>query len=192
MPSEVICLTVLPDSDLPKTMLGQLFTTYFLEEGISHTDAWQESLSQPNDLDSFRAQALALLDKATNFHKINEASTEQELIRPLFKLLGWNDFLPQQGSDHNEDIPDYLLFGDAESKVRAVIKPAAARYTDALAVAESKRFGLPLLDARDGNQSSSPHRQLQRYLSTADIISDGRIRWGILTNGRLWRLFCRR
>ena len=126
-------------------MPGQLFTSYFLEEGILHTGAWQES--QNSDLDSFRAEALALLEKAANFHSINEATTEQELIRPMFELLGWSDYLPQQGSDHNEEIPDHLLFGDTESKNRASAKPAPQRYPDALAVAESKRFGLPL-DAR--------------------------------------------
>ena len=170
-------------------MPGQLFTNYFLEEGILHTHAWQESLSQPADFDSFRAKAHALIENAANFHKINEASTEQELIRPLFELLGWADYLPQQGSDHNEDIPDHLLFGDAESKDLAAAKPAPKRYAEALAVAESKRFGLPL-DARD--KTSSPHGQILRYLATADINSDGRIRWGILTNGRIWRLYDRR
>ena len=170
-------------------MPGQLFTNYFLEEGILHTDAWQESLAQPSDFDSFRAQALALLQNASNFHTINEASTEQELIRPLFELLGWVDYLPQQGSDHNEDIPDHLLFGDAESKDRAFAKPIPNRYPDALVVAESKRFNRPL-DAR--GKTSSPHGQILRYLATADINSDGRIRWGILTNGRVWRLYDRR
>ena len=173
-------------------MPGQLFTNYFLEDGILRTAAWQESLSQPADFDSFRAQALALLENAANFHTINEASTEQELIRPLFELLGWADYLPQQGSDHNEDIPDHLLFGDAESKDRAAAKPIPQRYPDALVVAESKRFGLAL-DARDNHgQTSSPHNQLLRYLATADINSDGHIRWGILTNGRVWRLYDRR
>ena len=170
-------------------MPGQLFTNYFLEEGILHTHAWQESLSQLPYFDSFRAQALALLQKAANFHNINEASTEQELIRPLFELLGWVDYLPQQGSDHNEDIPDHLLFGDAESKDRAFAKPSPNRYPDALVVAESKRFNRPL-DAR--GKTSSPHGQILRYLATADINSDGRIRWGILTNGRVWRLYDRR
>ena len=175
-------------------MPGQLFTNYFLEEGILHTTAWQESLSQPADFDSFRAQAHALLENAATFHTINEASTEQELIRPLFDLLGWADYLPQQGSDRNEDIPDHLLFGDAGSKTRAAAKPGPNRYPDALAVSESKRFGLPL-DARDRDDrgpTSSPHAQLLRYLATADINSDGRIRWGILTNGRIWRLYDRR
>ena len=172
-------------------MPGQLFTNYFLEEGILRTGAWQESLSQPADLEAFCAQAHALLENAAAFHTINEAATEQELIRPLFDLLGWADYLPQQGSDRNEDIPDHLLFGDAASKSRAAAKPAPERYPDALAVAESKRFGLAL-DAREAKQTGSPHGQILRYLATADINSDGRIRWGILTNGRVWRLYDRR
>ena len=56
---------------------------------------------------------------------------------------------------------------------------------------ESKRFGLPL-DARDADgrgRSRTPHGQILRYLSTADVESDSRIRWGILTNGGVWRLY---
>ena len=67
--------------------------------------------------------------------------------------------------------------------------PGPNRYPDALVVAESKRFNRPL-DAR--GKTSSPHGQILRYLATADINSDGRIRWGILTNGRVWRLYDRR
>ena len=175
-------------------MPGQLFTNYFLEEGILRTPAWQESLSQPADFESFRAHAHALLKNAATFHTINEAATEQELIRPLFDLLGWADYLPQQGSDRNEDIPDHLLFADAASKARAAAKPGPNRYPDALAVSESKRFGLSLddRDRDDRGPTSSPHAQLLRYLAAADISSDGRIRWGILTNGRVWRLYDRR
>ena len=162
-------------------MPGHLFTNYFLEEGILHTAAWQESLSQPADFDAFRAQAHALLENAATFHTINEASTEQELIRPLFELLGWADYLPQQGSDRNEDIPDHLLFANTASKARAVAKPGPNRYPDALAVSESKRFNLPLdaHDRDDRGPTTSPHAQLLRYLATADINSDGRIRLDI-------------
>ena len=58
-------------------------------------------------------------------------------------------------------------------------------------VEESKRFGLAL-DARDENDkavSGTPHGQILRYLSTAEIESGGGIRWGILTNGGVWRLY---
>ena len=56
---------------------------------------------------------------------------------------------------------------------------------------ESKRFGRAL-DARDQHgqtKAGTPHGQILRYLSTAEIVSDNRIRWGILTNGGVWRLY---
>ena len=174
-------------------MPGQLFTQYFLTEGIRHTAAWHESVTGQQDFDAYRTALSDLLNKVAAYQNPNEAVTEQDLIRPQLDLLGWNDYLPQQGSDRNEDIPDHLLFADADSKSRAAAKLATQRYPDALAVAESKRFGLPL-DARDHDdrgRASSPHAQLLRYLATADISSDGRIRWGILTNGSIWRLYDR-
>ena len=176
-------------------MPGQLFTQYFLTEGIRHTAAWHESVTGQQEFDAFRAALSDLLNKVAAYRNPNEAVTEQDLIRPLLHLLGWTDYLPQQGSDRNEDIPDHLLFADADSKSRAAAaKLATQRYPDALAVAESKRFRLPL-DARDHDdrgRASSPHAQLLRYLATADISSDNRIRWGILTNGSIWRLYDRR
>ena len=106
--------------------------------------------------------------------------------------MGWADYLPQQGTTRNEDIPDYLLFTDAASKERAAGRTIPEeRFRDAIVVEESKRFGLSL-DARDrdaGRQSKTPHGQILRYLSTADIESESRIRWGFLTNGGLWRLY---
>ena len=48
------------------------------------------------------------------------------------------------------------------------------------------------LDTRDAGgtaRSGTPHGQIRRYLSTADAVTDGRLRWGILTNGSVWRLY---
>ena len=122
----------------------------------------------------------------------NEAVTEQELIRPVLELLGWADYLPQQGAARNEDIPDLLLFPDADSKERAVARGSAEeRYRDATVVEESKRFGLPLdaHDTTEGRRSRTPHGQILRYLSTAEIESESQIRWGLLTSGDVWRLY---
>ena len=65
------------------------------------------------------------------------------------------------------------------------------RYADALLVEESKRYGLPLdsRDKADKVQASSPHGQILRYLTTTGFTTDDRIRWGILTNGALGRLY---
>ena len=161
----MICLTVLPERDLSKTVLGQLFASCFLEEGSLHTNDWQESLSQPNDIHTFLDRALTLFYSVANFHSISEAFAEQELIGPILRLLGWDLYLPQQGIDHNRDIFSHLLFGDADYQDNAVIRPQGARYPDDLAFAENRRFGLTL-DAREEKQTGSPPRPdppLPRY-----------------------------
>ena len=173
-------------------MSGRLFTDYFLTDGIKDTDEWKSSVEDVEAFATFRDGVGQRYDALCSSGDPNEAVTEQELIRPVLELLGWTHYLPQQGSALNEDIPDHLLFADADSKQRATTENNAGdRFRNAAAVQESKRFGLSL-DVRDKGekvQSRTPHGQIRRYLSTADIASEGRIRWGILTNGRIWRLY---
>ena len=173
-------------------MPGNLFTEYFLTDGIKETAEWRDLVSSSPRFYSFRDEVRRRYDAIVRSDSPNEAVTEQEIIRPVLEALGWADYLPQQGSSGNEDIPDQLLFSDAESKERASAKGSAReRYRDALVVEESKRLGRSL-DARDPAEddgSSTPHGQILRYLTTADVESDGRIRWGILTNGGVWRLY---
>ena len=172
-------------------MPGQLFTHYFLTDGIRETAEWKASAADPEALVSFRENVGRYYEALRRSRDPNEAVTEQDLIRPALELLEWNDYLPQQGAARNEDIPDHLLFADAASKAQATARARSQdRYLDALAIQESKRFGLPL-ENRDGSDrmQRTPHGQIGRYLRTAESVTDGRIRWGILTNGAVWRLY---
>ena len=173
-------------------MTGQLFTHYFLTDGIKATPEWQASAADPQAFAAFRQSVLQRYEALARAAEPNEAVTEQDLIRPVLELLGWADYLPQQRTAGNEDIPDHLLFADAGSKERASAeRNAGARARYALALEESKRFGLSL-DERDreaGFHARSPHSQILRYLATAEIESESRLRWGVLTNGRVWRLY---
>ena len=167
-------------------MPGHLFTEYFLTDGIRQTP---ERQSQRPAFNTFRNEARRLFQAFPGASNPNETQTEQDLIRPLLELLGWTDDLPQQTSSGGEDIPDLLLFPDPQAKARAGSQ--ASPYLQALAVAELKRFRRPL-DARGqgkGTQASSPHAQILRYLATAESVTDGHLRWGILTNGAVWRLY---
>ena len=173
-------------------MPGQLFTHYFLTDGIKATAEWKASVAKPEAFAAFRDGVRQRYDALSRSADPNEAATEQDLIRPVLDLLGWADYLPQQGSIRNEDIPDHLLFADAAAKQRAAAKRKPRdRYLDALVVEESKRFGRAL-DNRDKDgetMAGTPHGQILRYLSTAESASENRIRWGILTNGGVWRLY---
>ena len=173
-------------------MPGHLFTEYFLTEGIRATSEWRESVASADAFVTFRDGVRERYEALSGSANPNEAVTEQELIRPVLELLGWADYLPQQATRLHEDVPDHLLFQDADSKARAAAKGRQEdRFSDALVVQESKRFGLPL-DARDtdGRRGSrTPHGQILRYLSTAERDTDGDLHWGFLTNGGVWRLY---
>ena len=170
-------------------MPGQLLTHYFLTDGIKATPEWKDLAPA---IATFREKALSTYENFKEYRAPNESVTEQDLVRPILETLGWHDYLPQQGTQRNEDIPDHLLFSDAESKARAVKRNnSQERFLDTLLIEESKRFRFPL-DSRDQSdkvQTGTPHGQILRYLSTADTATDGRIRWGILTNGCVWRLY---
>ena len=173
-------------------MAGQLFTYYFLTEGIQATSEWRASTARPEAFAGFRSDLLDRYQALSGFQDPNEAVTEQELIRPVLELLGWTDYLPQQGIARNEDIPDLLLFSDTQSKGQAAARAKPdERYLDASVIEESKRLDIPLdiRDQSDTAKAGTPHGQILRYLSTADSVADGRIRWGILTSGRVWRLY---
>ena len=143
-------------------MPGRLFTDYFLTEGITTTARWFES----GALDDFRRTAAEAYERLDSHDRPNEAVTEQELIMPVLELLGWTDHLPQQGTARGEDIPDNLLFTDAEAKNRAAAGPPAERYRHAAAVQESKRFDLPL-DA-SGRDPPAAHQEAQRQHALRD------------------------
>ena len=173
-------------------MQGQLFTHYFLTDGIRTTTEWKASVADAQEFASFRKGISEAFGSFAGYSDPNEAFTEQDLIRPILELLGWTAYMPQQGSARNEDIPDHLLFEDEWAKARAASrKKPADRFQDALLIEESKRYGLPLdyRDKEDKVQTNSPHGQILRYLSTAGYTTDDRIRWGILTNGAAWRLY---
>ena len=173
-------------------MPGQLFAQYFLTDGIRHTPEWRASVERPQAFTAFASAVAKRFEAFSHYDSPNESVTEQDLIRPVLGMLGWVHSLPQQGAARNEDIPDHLLFADAESKARAAGRnDSEERYRDALLIEESKRFGLPL-DTREATgkaRAGTPHGQIRRYLSTADSVTDGRLRWGILTNGGVWRLY---
>ena len=88
-------------------------------------------------------------------------------------------------------MPDGLLFESAEMKARANGFPEEwKRYEFGRAIVESKRWARPL-DRRSGRrgEETAPSTQILRYLRRIDDITDGTLRWGILTNGSKWRLY---
>lgn len=174
-------------------MQGQLFSHDFLLRGILETPPCQSL-----DASAFAAFEVALCDIFAGLDagsRINEAQTEALVINKVLAALGWeDDFLPQVNlsGKRREDVPDCLLFADSSKKIAALAEHKdERRYRHGLAILEAKRWLRPLDrgDASEATDPDAPSSQMLRYLSRADVVSDRAVKWGMLTNGNVWRLY---
>lgn len=170
---------------------GSLFTSDFLTETVRDMTEWRDV--DGARLDAFEARLKECFAGFPIDQTPNESQTEDDLIWPVLEALGWTDSLRQQNLSPKgrEDVPDGLLFEDADTKTKANGHPEEwKRYEFGRAVVESKRWGRPL-DRRSGKrgEETAPSTQMLRYLRRIDDVTSGALRWGILTNGSKWRLY---
>ena len=174
-------------------MQGQLFSQDFLQRGIAETPPYQALGSAV--LARFQSALRAIYAPLRADANLNEANTEQLIIEPVLVELGWGaDYLAQTklSSKRREDVPDFLLFADAKAVQTARDEPREdRRYRHGLAILEAKRWMRPLDrgDAAEATDPGAPSSQMLRYLSRADVASDRAVKWGLLTNGAVWRLY---
>ena len=159
----------------------KLFSDHFLRERLP---AWPEfAAADPASL----LQDLAdLWDRErSGLATANEAQTEERFIKPVLTRLGFA-FTVQAGiaSAGGHRQPDYALFVDDAERATADTREGTDRYRRAVAVCDAKRFDRPLDRRRvRGALSEDPVAQIIHYIAIT------RRRWGVLTNGRLWRLY---
>ena len=167
---------------------GSLFAQDLLDRSIADFPEW--GAYDERDLAAFENEVPSLFERFPTDGKPNETQTEDDLIWPVLRLLGWTESLRQQNlsAKGREDVPDGLLFADAAAKDRAnSLTKEWKRYEHGLSIVEAKRWNLPL-DRGDANKAA-PSTQMLRYLRRADDLAKGKLRWGILTNGARWRLY---
>lgn len=170
---------------------GSLFTSDFLTQSIVSNADWK-SISD-GDIDALAADLAAVFAAFPVGQSPNETRTEDDLIWPVLRRLGWDQAMRQQNLTvkGRDDVPDGLLFADADTKTQADRFPEEyKRYQFGLAIVESKRWRRPL-DRQSGKRGEelAPSTQMLRYLRRVDDLTTGNLRWGILTNGGRWRLY---
>ncbi len=170
---------------------GGLFSDDYLGEAIRESDDWRAF--DDAALYALEAGLDEIFSRFPTGGSPNESQTEDDLIWPVLELLGWTEWLRQQNLSPKGmvDVPDGLLFADAESKDKATgFLEEWKRYEFGLTVVESKRWERQL-DRSSGlsGEAIAPSTQMLRYLRRADDLTNGKLRWGILTNGQIWRLY---
>lgn len=164
-----------------------LFSDYYLNEILSEHGDWKGvDVKKPfEDLAELYKGVKDLLPGS------NEAQTEERFIRPALKLLGHLfEVQPPVETAFGTRTPDYALFPDEEAKKEAhKCRGKKEYFNGVLGVGDAKYWDRPLdkkLSAQgDPFENNNPNFQIDTYLRSTET------RWGILTNGRLWRLYNR-
>jgi hypothetical protein len=167
---------------------GTLFTEDFLREGVQQTPDWQEF--KDADLKTVESALKSIIAPFEAGASHNEADTEERIIYKVLAALGWDGLVLRRNTmatKGKEDIPDGLLLPDNSALALAdKAKKPADKFRHGIVICESKKWKSGL---DSGQGEHVPSTQMLRYLTRADAMSDGKILWGILTNGRTWRLY---
>ena len=165
--------------------IGSLLTQYYLREGIRDTAAYK-ALSA-TQVTEHRSRLLLLWQAFRKMQTPSEADTESEFIYPVLQQLGWEWLVQPKADKGRRDIPDALLFNTLVAKQAAQPLAATQRFHHGAVVVENEAARTNL--DRSGASGEAPASQILRYMARAETLSDGKLRWGLLTNGRTWRLY---
>ena len=163
-----------------------LFSDHFLKERLPEWKEWQTG----KELADFRAKLLALYElKKSILTNMNEAQTEKEFIQPVLDLLSYaNSYIVQTDTKSGVQVnhPDYALYPDVATKDKGYTT-SGINYQNAIGIADAKYWERPLdiskSNERDTFSNINPSFQIINYLIGTQQ------NWGILTNGRIWRLY---
>ncbi len=164
----------------------QLFSDYYLNYMLPRSGDWR-ALTDRATLVLERLQGIWAAFKPS----ANEAQTEDGLIKPVLQALG-HTFEVQAAlrTPDGTKKPDYVFYRDAAA--RDALKGAMLDDTlpthGCFAVGDAKYWDRPLdmtlkVKSGDAFSNKNPAFQIHFYMQHSGA------EWGILTNGRLWRLY---
>lgn len=164
-----------------------LFSDHFLQARLPEWKEWKVDA----ELVPFRKNLLSLYNsKKPILADLNEAQTEIEFVQPVLDLLGYiNSYIVQAPTKlgRKTSRPDYALFPDEATKDKAYTKIKKNDYIQCIGIADAKYWERELDLAKSSNRDTftnqNPSFQVAGYLTGT------KQNWGILTNGRLWRLY---
>lgn len=163
-----------------------LFSDHYLDERLPQHPAWLAGGSRASELMKRVASILGEYNPSPN-----EAPTEKDLVQPVLDTLGWHYEVQAPLAASGRTVrPDYVFYRDAPSVAAAKGKKLSeGKIEGGLAVGDAKHWDRPLDQATGGGKDAfsnqNPGFQIAYYLQHSGLP------WGILTNGRLWRLYHR-
>jgi hypothetical protein len=175
-------------TDVQKTN-KPLFSQHYLDHRIQGCSEWQLDV-----VGKFESLKKLYLSKKDLLPKLSEAQTEAEFIKPVLDILGFSN-IPQvttRGKGRAER-PDYALFTSESDRDSAypLQSNETAFYARVSAIAEAKYWERALSKASANDQRDDIYKNANPSFQITNYLVGTGVNWGILTNGREWRLYYR-
>lgn len=165
-----------------------LFSDYFLNNILKKERPWEEYWQKAVvEARQFLAWVSELYQQEqTHLPHYNESQLEDHWFRPILERLGhiYEGQAQIPGFEGGVKYPDYIFFPDEPTRQQAL---QSAIYTQhALMVGEVKKWDVHLgkknIKGENNFDNSNPMFQIAHYVNLTNL------KWGLLSNGRLWRL----
>ena len=159
-----------------------LFSNYYLDELLPKEEEFKVPLSE---LGRSFEEIKRVWDKKY-LSSLNEPQLRKHFLDKVFEILGWTiDVEPPTPSGEWSKHPDYALFHNPEDLKLFQEATKEKYFKKTLCLGEAKHWGRAL-DKKvkvDTEDPQNPSLQISRYLWLTEV------KWGILTDGRYWRLY---
>jgi len=161
-----------------------LFSNYYLDELLPKEEEFKIPISEVKVVFE---KVKGIWDRS-RFEAINEDQLRKHFLDKILDYLGWIvDVEAPVLAGGWPKSPDYALFLNDESLKSAEKGKKEDYFRKAICVGEAKRWGRPLdkklKTEKDPKEVQNPSLQISQYLWLTGV------KWGILTDGKYWRLY---
>lgn len=170
----------------------QLFSDHYLDVTLPEREDWQALAANP-ETRAVMQRIVAIFKRYKPGEGEKEAQTEERFVKPVLRELGHVfEVQPSLATPGKAQTPDYVFYRDEEAleENKGKILNEALLAAKAYAVGDAKSWERSLDRAlrtdgkdRDLLSNKNPSYQIAFYIQQSGL------HWGILTNGRHWRLY---
>jgi hypothetical protein len=171
---------------------GKLISQHYITHQLLNREDWKTVGEDPRatQIETLFEKVKPQLSKNKPASKgSNEDAVRDQFLNRVFDILGlpWSPSIQHFGKEL-----DYALFRDQEALAKAQSLINNGKEVDALkasyGIVEAERWRKEFGEKPKKSDLSDPIFQIEFYLQNAH--RSGGPRWGVLTNGHTWRLYC--
>jgi hypothetical protein len=157
-----------------------LFSDYYLIERLPSEPAWKDAEKASATTQAFRALRNIYVDVRETFANQPAETLRHKLIEPVLTKLGFTTVAIKTRHDERRE-PDYQLY-PMGTVTTSTEKPLAV----CLAYPWARN-----LDGKDEQRDNLTPEE-NPGASVVTLLDSGETDWAIVTNGKIWRLYCAR